>query len=67
MQARATLAVAEEQATTNKHLELANLIAYAQLRRDRRRPSLATEELVDRRMADYPEISEELSDGEDDL
>jgi len=28
---RATLAVAEEQAKTNKHLELANLIAYAQL------------------------------------
>lgn len=67
MQARATLAVAEEQAKTNQNLELANLIAYAQLRRDRRRPSLATEQLVDQRMAAYPEISEELTEEEDDL
>jgi hypothetical protein len=31
MQTRAILAVAEEQAKTNQHLELANLITYAQL------------------------------------
>ena len=31
LQAQAPLAVAEEQAKTNQHLELANLIAYAQL------------------------------------
>lgn len=65
MQTQAILAVAEEQAKTNKHLETANLIAYAQLRRDRRRSSLATEELVDRRMSAYPEISEELAEDED--
>lgn len=63
MQTRATLAVAEEQALTNQHLDLANLIAYAQHRRDRRRPSMAAEELVDRRMsAAFPEIREELED-----
>lgn len=67
MQARAILAVAEEQAKTNQNIELANLIAYAQLRRDRRRPSLTTERLVDQRMAAYPEISEELTEEEDDL
>ncbi|HEX9088640.1 MAG TPA: hypothetical protein VF867_14060 [Arthrobacter sp.] len=64
---RATLAVAEEQAKTNEHLELANLIAYAQLRRDRRRPSMATEELVDQRMAAFPEISAELTEDDEDL
>lgn len=67
MQTQAILAVAEEQAKTNEHLDLANLIAYAHLRRDRRRPSLATEQLVARRMAAYPEISEELTEDEDDL
>lgn len=65
MQTQAILAVAEEQAKTNQHLELANLIAYAQLRRDRRRPSLAAEELVSRRMAAIQEISEELLEDED--
>lgn len=67
---RATLAVVEEQAKTNAHLELANLIAYAQLRPDRRRSSMATEELVDRLMSTFPEIREELdkdSDDEEDL
>lgn len=67
IQTRATLAVAEEQAKTNQHLELANLIAYAQLRRGRRRPSMATEELVDRRMSAFQEISEELAEDEADL
>jgi hypothetical protein len=66
MQTRATLAVAEEQAKTNEHLETANLIAYAQLRRDRRQPSLAAEQLVDQRMAVYPEINDELTEDEDD-
>lgn len=65
MQTQAILAVAEEQAKTNQHLETANLIAYAQLRRERRRPSLAAEELVSRRMAAIPEISEELLEDED--
>ena len=68
MQARAILAVADEQAKANQHLELANLIAYAQLRRQKNRSSLVTEELVDQRMAAaYPEISEELTEDEDDL
>jgi hypothetical protein len=68
MQTQAILGVATEQAKTNQHLELANLIAYAQLRRDRRRSSLAAEELVDRRMAAaFPEIREELAEDEDDL
>lgn len=69
MQTQATLAVAAEQAKTNQHLELANLIAYAQLRRDKRRPSRATEGLVDSRVAAmHPEIREELDeDAEDDL
>lgn len=67
MQAQATLAVAEEQAKTNALLETANLIAYAQLRRDRRRASLATEEIVDQRMSAFPEISDELAEDEDDL
>lgn len=66
MQTQAILAVAEEQSKTNQHLELANLIAYAQLRRDRRRPSLVTEELVDRRMAAFPEIVEEFAEDPDD-
>lgn len=66
MQTQAILAVAEEQAKANEHLELANLIAYAQLRRDRRRPSSATEELVDRRMAAFPEIREELDEDADE-
>jgi hypothetical protein len=61
--ARASLAVAEEQAKTNQHLELANLIAYAQLRRQKNRSSLVTEELVDQRMAAaFPEIGEELAE-----
>ncbi len=38
MQTRAILAVADEQAKTNKHLELANAIAYAQLCRSSRAP-----------------------------
>jgi hypothetical protein len=67
IQAQAALAVAEEQAKANQHLELGNLIAYAQLRRDRRHPSIATEELVDRRMSAFPEISEELAEDEDEL
>lgn len=67
IQARATLAVAEEQAKTNQHLELANLIAYAQLRRDRRRSSMAAEELVDRRMAAaFREINDELTEEDED-
>jgi hypothetical protein len=65
--AEATLAVADEQARTNAHLETANLIAYAQLRRDRRRPSLATEELVDRRMSVFAEIRDELAEDKEDL
>jgi hypothetical protein len=64
--AEATLAVADEQARTNAHLETANLIAYAQLRRDRRRPSIAAEELIDRRMSFHPEIKEELDEDGDD-
>jgi hypothetical protein len=67
MQTRAVLAVAEEQAKTNQHLELANLIAYAHLRREQRRPSLATEELVAGRMSAFPEIKDELAEDEDDL
>jgi hypothetical protein len=68
IQTQATLAVAEEQAKTNQHLEMGNLIAYAQLRRQKNRSSLAAEELIDRRMSSaYPEIREEFADEEDDL
>jgi hypothetical protein len=66
MQTKAILAVADEQARTTKQLELANLIAYAQLCRGRRRLSLAAEELVDHRMAAvFPEIREELAQDDD--
>jgi hypothetical protein len=64
----ASLAVAEEQAKTNKQLELANLIAYAHMRRERRRISLVAEKLVDSRMAAvFPEIADELDDDDQDL
>jgi hypothetical protein len=66
MQTQATLAVAAEQAKTNQHLELANLIAYAHMRRERRRFSFAAEELVDIRMAAlFPEIAAELAEDDD--
>lgn len=50
MQTRAILAVAEEQAKTNKHLDLANAIAYAQLCKSHRDGAAAFDamEAVDR-------------------
>ncbi|GAA4034099.1 hypothetical protein GCM10023063_17560 [Arthrobacter methylotrophus] len=67
MQTQATLAVAAEQARTNRQLELSNMIAYAQLRRARRRPSLDVEELVDVRMASaFPELGEAILPDDDE-
>lgn len=70
MQTQATLAVAAEQARTNKQLELSNLIDYAQLRHARRRPCPEVQELVDVRMASaFPELGEAIlpDDDESDL
>lgn len=60
---QASLAAAKATDDLLKAQETANLIAYAQLQRQRRQPSLAAEDLVKERMASrHPEIKDELDE-----
>lgn len=63
---QASLAAAKAADDLLKAQETGNLIAFAQLTRQRRRVSLAVEELVNERMAAlHPAVKEDLADDED--
>lgn len=63
---QASLAAAKATDDLLKAQETANLIAYAQLSRQRRRVSLNVEKLIDERMAELdPAAREDLTEAED--